>query len=99
MVSDYNHWLRTDPRVPKLYLDPEPGFFAAGVRRTVSSWPNTRKVKCKGLHFVQEDDPDTIGKAVANFVQSKSVCLLLKARFISFSIVRLSVKGYYNGLL
>ncbi len=77
MVTDYNHWLRTDPRVPKLYLDPEPGFFAAGIRRTVSSWPNTRKVKCKGLHFVQEDDPDTIGKAVANFVQSKSVSLLL----------------------
>ena len=56
MVTDYNQWLRTDPCIPKLYLDPEPGFFAAGIRRTVSSWPNLRRIPCKGLHFVQEDD-------------------------------------------
>ena len=69
MVTNYNLWLREDAVVPKLYIDGDPGFFSAGIRRTVSSWPNVRRVKAKGLHFLQEDDPHTIGKHVAQFVQ------------------------------
>ena len=32
-------------------------------------WPNQTEITVKGLHFVQEDSPDEIGAAVADFVR------------------------------
>ena len=71
MVTNYNQWLREDAVIPKLYIHAEPGTFSPGIKRTVSSWPNVRWVTAKGRHFAQEDDPDTIGKHVIQFVQGK----------------------------
>lgn len=50
----------------------EPGFFAPQNLEDVKSWPKCRVVKVPGLHFVQEDSPDEIGKAVVEFVQELS---------------------------
>jgi haloalkane dehalogenase len=38
-------------------------------REFCRSWPNQTEVTCKGLHFLQEDSPDEIGQAVADFVR------------------------------
>jgi len=32
-------------------------------------WPNQREVTVRGNHFVQEDSPDEIGRAIAAFVR------------------------------
>ena len=69
MMSEYSAWLGSDPAVPKLYVHAEPGTLAPWIQRTVSSWPNLRTATARGLHFLQEDDPDTIGKHVQGFIQ------------------------------
>ncbi len=69
MVESYNKWLSEDATVPKLHIDPQPGFFAPWIRKAVAEWPNMRTVEAKGLHFLQEDSPEVIGKAVAEFIQ------------------------------
>ena len=33
------------------------------------SWPNQSEVTVKGTHFIQEDSPDEIGLAIADFVK------------------------------
>jgi len=32
-------------------------------------WPNQQEVTVRGSHFVQEDSPDEIGRALAAFVR------------------------------
>ena len=98
MVTNYNRWLREDAVVPKLYIDAEPGFFSQGIRRTISSWPNVRKVKAKGLHFLQEDDPDTIGKAVAEFVQSMNNLFIFALDCTSYKVI-ISIKCQDSGIV
>jgi haloalkane dehalogenase len=34
------------------------------------TWPNQTEVMVKGIHFLQEDSPDEIGKALQQFVKS-----------------------------
>jgi len=34
------------------------------------TWPNQTEVTFKGLHFLQEDSPDEIGRALQEFVKS-----------------------------
>ena len=34
------------------------------------TWPNQTEVTVKGVHFLQEDSPDEIGKALQEFVKS-----------------------------
>ena len=36
----------------------------------VKAWPNQQVVQARGAHFVQEDDPVTVGKAIADFLLS-----------------------------
>jgi haloalkane dehalogenase len=36
----------------------------------VRTWPNQTEVTVPGLHFIQEDDPDAIGSAIASFVRA-----------------------------
>jgi haloalkane dehalogenase len=36
----------------------------------VRSWPNLTELTVKGIHFVQEDSPDEIGQAVANWMKT-----------------------------
>ncbi len=69
VVQDYGAWLRTSD-LPKLFVNAEPGSILTGRQRDFCrTWPNQREVTVKGTHFIQEDSPDEIGSAVADFVR------------------------------
>lgn len=69
IVSAYGAWLATS-NVPKLFLKAEPGALLAGGANlaTARSWPAQTEVTIKGIHFVQEDSPDEIGRAIAKWI-------------------------------
>jgi len=68
IVSDYSQWL-SDCRVPKLFLNGDPGMILVGKQREFCrQWPEQEEVTVPGLHFIQEDSPDEIGAAVAQFI-------------------------------
>jgi haloalkane dehalogenase len=65
IVRDYAGWL-AESSVPKLFVDAEPGAILVGPQRDFCrTWPNQTEVTVKGIHFVQEDSPDEIGRAIA----------------------------------
>jgi len=68
VVNAYGRWLATSP-LPKLFVNADPGAILVGAQRDFCrSWPNQREITVKGRHFVQEDSPGAIGRAVADFV-------------------------------
>jgi haloalkane dehalogenase len=68
VVEDYSRWLAACT-IPKLFINAEPGSILVGRQREFCrTWPNQHEVTVKGLHFIQEDSPDDIGQAVAEFV-------------------------------
>jgi len=69
VVEDYGRWLaRSD--LPKLFINADPGSILVGRQREICrAWPNQTEVTVKGTHFIQEDSPDEIGTAVAEFVR------------------------------
>jgi len=68
IVEQYGAWLSESP-VPKLFVNAEPGSILVGPQREFCrSWPNQREVTVKGSHFVQEDSPDEIGRAVSEWL-------------------------------
>ena len=68
IVKTYGEWLSTSD-LPKLFINAEPGSILTGrARDFCRTWPNQEEVTVKGLHFIQEDSPDEIGKAVVKFV-------------------------------
>ena len=69
IVDDYGAWL-TESDLPKLFINAEPGSILTGKQREFCrNWPNQTEVTVNGIHFIQEDSPDEIGQAVANFVK------------------------------
>jgi haloalkane dehalogenase len=69
-IAAYSAWLQT-ASVPKLFIDAEPGVFITGrIRKLASSFLNQRRVVVSGLHFVQEDSPDEIGRAIASWLEN-----------------------------
>ena len=69
-IAAYSAWLKT-ASVPKLFIDAEPGVFITGrIRRLASSFPNQHRVVVRGLHFVQEDSPDEIGRAIRRLART-----------------------------
>lgn len=69
VVEDYSAWLAKSD-MPKLFINANPGSILTGRQREVCrAWPNQTEVAVKGLHFLQEDSPDEIGQAVAQFVR------------------------------
>src|SRR5467141_4768995 len=63
--------LLADSRVPKLFINAEPGAVLTGRRREFCrTWPNQTEVTVEGIHFIQEDSPKKIGEALAAFVRS-----------------------------
>jgi haloalkane dehalogenase len=68
IVESYGEWLSSSD-VPKLFINAEPGAILTGALREVCrGWPNQEEVTVSGSHFIQEDSPDEVGTAVANFV-------------------------------
>src|SRR4029077_13040845 len=69
IVTAYADWLVTS-NVPKLFLKAEPGGILAGgvVLNLARRLPAQTEVMVRGIHFVQEDSPDEIGRAVAGWM-------------------------------
>ncbi|HEY5578146.1 MAG TPA: haloalkane dehalogenase, partial [Acidimicrobiia bacterium] len=66
IVADYAAWLAT-AEVPKLYVRADPGFLTGVSDPTCRTWPSQQEVTVKGIHFIQEDAPDEIGRALASW--------------------------------
>jgi haloalkane dehalogenase len=69
LVAAYADWLATSG-VPKLFVRGEPGaLLASGANRDfVRRWPAQTEVTVAGIHFLQEDAPDEIGRAIAGWL-------------------------------
>jgi len=65
IAQAYAEWL-AGCGVPKLFVNAEPGAILTGaVREFCRRWPNQTEVTVPGNHFIQEDSPDEIGRAIA----------------------------------
>ena len=68
IVESYAAWL-SGSEVPKLFVNADPGAILVGPpREFCRGWNNQVEVTVRGSHFIQEDSPDEIGRAVAGFV-------------------------------
>ncbi len=67
IVQDYADWLAV-AELPKLFINAEPGAILTGPQREFCRlWPNQTEVTVSGSHFIQEDSPHEIGKAIAHW--------------------------------
>jgi haloalkane dehalogenase len=70
VATDNGRWL-ADSRIPKLFINAEPGAALTGRQREFCrSFRNQTELTVKGIHFIQEDSPEQIGEALAAFVRS-----------------------------
>jgi haloalkane dehalogenase len=69
IVAAYAEWLATS-NVPKLFIKGEPGAILAVEANLdfVRRWPAQTEVTVAGVHFLQEDAPDEIGRAIAGWM-------------------------------
>lgn len=69
IVEGYGQWLAENDSIPKLFINADPGIILIGKQREFCrSWSNQEEITVKGLHFIQEDSPDEIGQAIAEFL-------------------------------
>src|SRR6185503_15911130 len=70
IATEYANWLGTS-NVPKLFLKAEPGAILANdtLVNLVRGWPALTEKTVAGIHFVQEDSPDEIGRAIARWMK------------------------------
>ncbi len=72
IVEAYSSWL-ADCDVPKLFVNADPGSILTGPARDFCrSWPNQTEVTVSGSHFIQEDSPTEIGRAVHDWIIGRS---------------------------
>ena len=70
IARSYSEWL-SGSELPKLFINAEPGAILIGPQRVFCrSWPNQQEVTVKGNHFLQEDSPDEIGAAIADWLRA-----------------------------
>ena len=54
--------------MPKLFVNANPGTIPIGAQREFCrGWLNQTEITVAGRHFIQEDSPDEIGAAIANW--------------------------------
>ncbi len=67
IVGAYARWLAQSP-VPKLLIKADPGAILTGAQLDYCrTWPNQTEIEVVGNHFCQEDSPDEIGTAIADW--------------------------------
>ncbi|MGB0632123.1 MAG: haloalkane dehalogenase [Alphaproteobacteria bacterium] len=72
IVQAYADWLKQSD-IPKLFINAEPGAILVGRQREFCrGWPNQDEVTVPGIHFIQEDSPDEIGIAIADWLKDMS---------------------------
>ena len=68
IVREYSGWL-PGTSFPKLFINAEPGAILTGAQREFCrTWKNQTEVTVSGIHFIQEDSPDEIGKAIHDWL-------------------------------
>ena len=68
IVGEYARWLATSA-LPKLFVNADPGVILTGAQRDLCrTWPQQDEVTVRGSHFIQEDSPHEIGRALAGFL-------------------------------
>ncbi len=68
IAENYAAWLK-DAQVPKLFINAEPGAILVGRQREFArSLPNQTEVTVRGSHFIQEDSPEAIAAAIADWL-------------------------------
>ncbi|WP_433165697.1 haloalkane dehalogenase [Kribbella sp. CA-247076] len=61
-------WMAVTP-IPKLFVNGEPGALLTGpLRDLCRRWPNQREVTVGGLHFLPEDSPAELAKALLDWI-------------------------------
>lgn len=69
LIEEYGEYLANSKDLPKLFINAEPGAFLVGhARDFVRTWPNLTEVTVAGAHFIQEDSPGEIGKAIVDWL-------------------------------
>ena len=72
IVENYGEWL-SQSAPPNLFVNADPGAIMLGWKREFCrSWPNQVEITVKGSHFIQEDSPDEIGRAIASWYRELS---------------------------
>ncbi len=67
IVAGYSAWIG-ESDIPKLFINAEPGAILVGPQRVFCrAWQNQEEVTVLGNHFLQEDSPDEIGKAISDW--------------------------------
>jgi haloalkane dehalogenase len=67
IVERYGEWLASSD-IPKLLITADPGAILRGPMLDLCrKWPNQEEVEVAGIHFIQEDSPDEIGRAIAEW--------------------------------
>ena len=70
IVKEYAEWLSSST-MPKLFINADPGAILVGSQREFCrSWPNQKEISVPGQHFIQEDSPNEIGLAIADWYQT-----------------------------
>ena len=69
IIRSYGEWL-SESSVPKLFIRGEPGALLASgpPLEFCRSWPSQAESTVRGVHFLQEDSPDEIGYAIAEWL-------------------------------
>ena len=64
-----NEAFMRDAPFPKVFVNADPGSILVGpARETCRAWTNQREVTVPGSHFIQEDSPAEIGRAVRDLL-------------------------------
>ncbi len=67
VIEENNRWL-SESQIPKLYIHVQPESVMKGhILDEVRRFPNQTEVVVSGLHYVQEDSPHEIGRALADW--------------------------------
>jgi haloalkane dehalogenase len=84
IVKAYGDWLATS-NVPKLFLKAEPGGILSSDEDLgfVRSLPAQTEVTVAGVHYVQEDSPDKIGRAIFDWMKTLDTALTTSAAQVS----------------
>lgn len=68
ITSEYSEWMAGNA-IPKLFINAEPGALLTGaIREYCRSWPNQQEVTVRGSHFIQEDSPEEITRALHEWI-------------------------------
>lgn len=69
IVKEYSDWMAVND-LPKLFIEAKPGALLRGeLKDYVRTWKNQKEVSVAGIHFIQEDCPEEIGRAVSEWLE------------------------------